>query len=203
MQLRILKTKLVWPFRRLNISTTEFATLQAIMFFDPDTEGLDAASQRNVYAEQKKMITALQKHIHANHELSKADERYASILLRIPIIRKVAAKKNESLQIIDMFNLFSLNTLVRETALGIRKSSSTPISASPLLEPKTEIITSTSIGCEDMTYISTNMSPIMFGTGIGNGLAPTSEHSPSDQHPPISPTRLPVSPNRVAQSFLA
>ncbi|KAI1720871.1 zinc finger, c4 type (two domains) domain-containing protein [Ditylenchus destructor] len=189
------------PFRRLNISTTEFATLQAIMFFDPDTEGLDAASQRNIYAEQKKMITALQKHIHANHEPAKADERYASILLRIPIIRKVAAKKNESLQIIDMFNLFSLNTLVRETALGIRKSSSTPICASPLLEPKTEIITSTSISGEGMSYISTSMSPIMFG--IGNGLAPTSEKSPSDERPPIGSSRLPVSPNRLAQSFLA
>uniref|UniRef100_A0AC34GWF4 NR LBD domain-containing protein n=1 Tax=Panagrolaimus sp. ES5 TaxID=591445 RepID=A0AC34GWF4_9BILA len=68
------------PFRRLKITTTEFATLQAIMFFDPDTDGLDSASQRN----------------------------------------KVAAKKNESLQIIDMFNLFSLSNLVKETTLGIR-----------------------------------------------------------------------------------
>jgi glycosylphosphatidylinositol transamidase (GPIT) subunit GPI8 len=34
--------------------------------------------------------------------------------------QKVAAKKNESLQIIDMFNLFTLNSLVKETALGIR-----------------------------------------------------------------------------------
>lgn len=89
------------PFRRLNISTTEFATLQAIMFFDPgikfnfesifngflDTEGLDAASQRNVYAEQKKMIIALYKHIYKNYEPNKAEERYASILLRIPTIR--------------------------------------------------------------------------------------------------------------------
>uniref|UniRef100_A0A915CV56 NR LBD domain-containing protein n=1 Tax=Ditylenchus dipsaci TaxID=166011 RepID=A0A915CV56_9BILA len=116
------------PFRRLNISTTEFATLQAVMFFDPDTEGLDSASQRNVYAEQKKMIMALYKHISQNHESSKAEDRYASILLRIPTIRKVAAKKNESLQIIDMFNLFSLNTLVKETALGIRNTSNTPVS---------------------------------------------------------------------------
>ena len=47
------------PFRRLNITTTEFAALQAIMFFDPDTDGLDAASQRNVAAEQKKFLGAL------------------------------------------------------------------------------------------------------------------------------------------------
>jgi hypothetical protein len=110
------------PFRKLNITTTEFATLQAIMFFDPDTEGLDAASQRNVDAEQKKYLTALYKHVSSNYSEPMASERYASILLRIPIIRKVAAKKNQSLEIIDMFNLFTLNSLVKETALGIRQT---------------------------------------------------------------------------------
>uniref|UniRef100_F1KTV7 Nuclear hormone receptor family member nhr-47 n=1 Tax=Ascaris suum TaxID=6253 RepID=F1KTV7_ASCSU len=113
------------PFRRLNISTTEFATLQAIMFFDPDTDGLDSASQRNVAAEQKKLLTALYKHICMHYEPTDASDRYAAILLRIPTIRKVAAKKNESLQIIDMFNLFSLNSLVKETALGIRSPNAT------------------------------------------------------------------------------
>ncbi|KAL3104240.1 hypothetical protein niasHS_002267 [Heterodera schachtii] len=108
------------PFRKLNISTTEFAVLQAIMFFDPDTEGLDAASQRNVCAEQKKMICAFYSHICQYHEASEAEKRFSSILLRIPMIRKVAAKKNESLQIIDLFNLFNLNTLVKETTLGIK-----------------------------------------------------------------------------------
>ncbi|TKR58594.1 hypothetical protein L596_030019 [Steinernema carpocapsae] len=116
------------PFRQLNISTTEFATLQAIMFFDPDTDGLDSASQRNITAEQKKLLMALYKHIHANYELQDASERFAAILLRIPTIRKVAAKKNESLQIIDMFNLFSLNSLVKETVVGIR-SPNAPIPA--------------------------------------------------------------------------
>ncbi|GMR58981.1 hypothetical protein PMAYCL1PPCAC_29176, partial [Pristionchus mayeri] len=107
------------PFRRLKISTTEFATLQAIMFFDPDTDGLDSASQRNVAAEQKKLMAALSKHINRLYG-SSGNERFANILLRIPTIRKVAAKKNESLQIIDMFNLFRLNALVRETTLGIK-----------------------------------------------------------------------------------
>ncbi|KAF8386786.1 nhr-47 [Pristionchus pacificus] len=107
------------PFRRLKISTTEFATLQAIMFFDPDTDGLDSASQRNVAAEQKKLMAALSKHINRLYGTS-GNERFANILLRIPTIRKVAAKKNESLQIIDMFNLFRLNSLVRETTLGIK-----------------------------------------------------------------------------------
>ncbi|KAK6754076.1 hypothetical protein RB195_013216 [Necator americanus] len=115
------------PFRQLNISTTEFAALQAIMFFDPDTEGIDSASQRNVAAEQKKLLTALHRHIQRNYKGTLADERYANILLRIPTIRKVAAKKNESLQMIDMLNLFALNSLVKETALGVRSScSSTP-----------------------------------------------------------------------------
>jgi hypothetical protein len=70
------------------------------MFFDPDTEGLDAASQRNVCAEQKKMIAAFYSHICQFHEPEEAENRFSSILLRIPMIRKVAAKKNESLQII-------------------------------------------------------------------------------------------------------
>ncbi|VDD91837.1 unnamed protein product [Enterobius vermicularis] len=108
------------PFRRLNISTTEFAVLQAIMFFDPDTDGLDSASQRNVTAEQKKLLAALYRYICAHYEASEADGRYAAILLCIPTIRKVAAKKNESLQIIDMFKIFELNSLLKETALGIR-----------------------------------------------------------------------------------
>ncbi|KJH49942.1 zinc finger, C4 type [Dictyocaulus viviparus] len=113
------------PFRQLNISTTEFATLQAIMFFDPDTDGIDSASQRNVAAEQKKLLTALHRHIQTHYSGSLVDERYANILLRIPSIRKVAAKKNESLQMIDMLNLFALNSLVKETALGVRSSTPT------------------------------------------------------------------------------
>uniref|UniRef100_A0A183C457 NR LBD domain-containing protein n=1 Tax=Globodera pallida TaxID=36090 RepID=A0A183C457_GLOPA len=112
------------PFRKLNISTTEFAALQAIMFFDPDTEGLDAASQRNVSAEQKKMICAFYSHICQFHEANEAEKRFSAILLRIPMIRKVAAKKNESLQIIDLFNLFTLNTLVKETTLGFKGGNS-------------------------------------------------------------------------------
>lgn len=115
------------PFRKLNISTTEFAVLQAIMFFDPDTENIDAASQRNVAAEQKKFLEALYTYISKNYDSSIANDRYASIILRIPTIRKVAAKKNESLQIIDMFNLFSLNSLVKETALGIGRKSKTEL----------------------------------------------------------------------------
>uniref|UniRef100_A0A0N5AJV3 Nuclear receptor n=1 Tax=Syphacia muris TaxID=451379 RepID=A0A0N5AJV3_9BILA len=108
------------PFRRLNISTTEFAVLQAIMFFDPDTKGLDSASQRNVIAEQKKLLAALYRYICAHYNPIEADDRYAAILLCIPTIRKVAAKKNESLQIIDLLKIFELNSLLKETALGIR-----------------------------------------------------------------------------------
>ncbi|CAJ0946486.1 unnamed protein product, partial [Mesorhabditis belari] len=113
------------PFRQLNISTTEFAVLQAIMFFDPDTEGLDAASQRNVNAEQRKHIAALHRYVTSNYGADSAHDRFTNILLRIPTIRKVAAKKNESLQIIDLFNLFTLNSLVKET-VGIRSNTATP-----------------------------------------------------------------------------
>lgn len=69
-----------------------------------DTEGLDAASQRNVCAEQKKMICAFYSHICQHNEPAEAEKRFSAILLRIPMIRKVAAKKNESLQIIGLFN---------------------------------------------------------------------------------------------------
>lgn len=106
------------PFRAMVFSTTEFATLQAIMFFDSDTEGLDSASQRNVYAEQKKFISALYSYLYQNNSKKKADERFSAIILRIPMIRKVAAKKNESLRIIDLFSSNS-NSLVKETTLGI------------------------------------------------------------------------------------
>lgn len=133
------------PFRQLNISTTEFATLQAIMFFDPDTDGIDSASQRNVAAEQKRLLTALHKHISRTYHPKDADERYADILLRIPTIRKVAAKKNESLQMIDMLNLFAINSLVRETALGIRPSNSN----TPLLGTSASTCSGGSGGCSN------------------------------------------------------
>ncbi|CAI5453561.1 unnamed protein product [Caenorhabditis angaria] len=111
------------PFRQLNFSTTEFALLQAIMFFDPDTEGLDSASQRNVIAEQKKLLAVLFKHIQKGYNLEAANERYASILLRIPSIRRAAAKKNESLQVLDMLQMHEMNSLVKETSLGPRPTS--------------------------------------------------------------------------------
>jgi hypothetical protein len=63
---------------------------------------LDAASQRNVCAEQKKMISSIYSHICQYHEPAEAEKRFSAIILRIPMIRKVAAKKNESLQIIGL-----------------------------------------------------------------------------------------------------
>lgn len=110
------------PFRQLNFSTTEFALLQAIMFFDPDTEGLDSASQRNVIAEQKKLLAVLFRHLQKAYNCHAANERYASIILRMPSIRRAAAKKNESLQVLDMLQLHEMNSLVKETSLGVRPS---------------------------------------------------------------------------------
>ncbi|EGT47166.1 CBN-NHR-47 protein [Caenorhabditis brenneri] len=111
------------PFRQLNFSTTEFALLQAIMFFDPDTEGLDSASQRNVIAEQKKLLAVLFRHLQKAYNINAAHERYAAIILRMPSIRRAAAKKNESLQVLDMLQLHEMNSLVKETSLGVRPSS--------------------------------------------------------------------------------
>uniref|UniRef100_A0A914XGM3 Uncharacterized protein n=1 Tax=Plectus sambesii TaxID=2011161 RepID=A0A914XGM3_9BILA len=108
------------PFRQLKVTVTELAALQAIMFFDPDTEGLDSASQRNVSAEQKRVLVSLYRQLSIRYDPSETAERYASLLLRVPTIRKVAAKNNESYQILDMFKLFTINPLVRETALGVR-----------------------------------------------------------------------------------
>ncbi|PAV65549.1 hypothetical protein WR25_00828 [Diploscapter pachys] len=114
------------PFRQLNISTTEFAALQTIMFFDPSTEGLDAASQRNVAAEQKKVLATLFRHLQKTYNPNDANDRYASILLRVPTIRRAAAKKNESLQVLDMLKMHEINLLVKETSLGIRPASTNP-----------------------------------------------------------------------------
>lgn len=111
------------PFRQLNFSTTEFALLQAIMFFDPDTEGLDSASQRNVIAEQKKLLAVLFRHLQKAYNSHAAHERYAAIILRMPSIRRAAAKKNESLQVLDMLQMHEMNSLVKETSLGVRPSS--------------------------------------------------------------------------------
>lgn len=54
----------------------------------------------------------------------KMDQDTALLTLEYDFFQKVAAKKNESLRIIDMFNLFTLNTLVKETTLGIRSTPS-------------------------------------------------------------------------------
>lgn len=52
-----------------------------------DTEGLDAASQRNIEAEQQRLLTALHRHLQKHYSGIEANERYANILLRIPTIR--------------------------------------------------------------------------------------------------------------------
>ncbi|CAD6186885.1 unnamed protein product [Caenorhabditis auriculariae] len=111
------------PARLLNFSTTEFALLQAVMFFDPDTDGLDSASQRNVIAEQKKLLGVLFRHLQKIYSPSDANDRYSAILLRIPSIRRAAAKKNESLQVLDMLQMHVMNSLVKETSLGPRPTS--------------------------------------------------------------------------------
>uniref|UniRef100_A0A0N4Z105 Nuclear receptor n=1 Tax=Parastrongyloides trichosuri TaxID=131310 RepID=A0A0N4Z105_PARTI len=106
------------PFRRINITTTEFAILQSIMLFDPDTNNLGYASQRNIMAEQKKHINTLLFYIskcYVNEDV--VNERFADIILRIPTIRKVAIKVSESLEFTDMFNCYKISSIVKETSL--------------------------------------------------------------------------------------
>lgn len=106
------------PFRRLRITTTEFAILQSIMLFDPDINGLGFASQRNVMAEQKKHINTLFYYI-SKCFLNEEDvnQRFGDIILRIPTIRKVATKISESLEITDMFQCYEISSIVKETSM--------------------------------------------------------------------------------------
>uniref|UniRef100_A0A0N5B2T5 Nuclear Hormone Receptor family n=1 Tax=Strongyloides papillosus TaxID=174720 RepID=A0A0N5B2T5_STREA len=106
------------PFRKLKITTTEFAILQSIMLFDPDTVNLGFASQRNIMAEQKKHINTLLYYIskcYADEDV--ANQRFGDIILRIPTIRKVAIKISESLEFTDMFQCYKISSIVKETSM--------------------------------------------------------------------------------------
>lgn len=106
------------PFRCLRITTTEFAILQAIMLFDPDTNGLGFASQRNVIAEQKKNINTLFYYISKSFlNEEEVNQRFGDIILRIPTIRRVAIKISESLEFSDMFQCYQISSIVKETSM--------------------------------------------------------------------------------------
>lgn len=75
-----------------------------------DTDGLDSASQRNVAAEQKKLMMALFKHVHRLYGAD-AYDRFANILLRIPTIR---VQFFSSFRKIDFFVVTKLRKTVRK-----------------------------------------------------------------------------------------
>ncbi|MFH4975044.1 hypothetical protein AB6A40_001753 [Gnathostoma spinigerum] len=102
------------PIRRMRMTKIEYVLLQAIILFDPDCLSLSSVGMNYVGAERRKLLHSLHNYLGSQMDALESAHRFASLLLRISSIQKVAAFKRETLCTIETFNLMSPHPLTME-----------------------------------------------------------------------------------------
>lgn len=102
------------PIRRMRMTRVEYVLLQAIILFDPECLSLSESAINLIGAERQKLLHSLRKHLNSQADQIESAHRFASLLLRISNVQKVAAFKRETLCTIETFNLMSPHPLTME-----------------------------------------------------------------------------------------
>uniref|UniRef100_A0A914CMT2 Uncharacterized protein n=1 Tax=Acrobeloides nanus TaxID=290746 RepID=A0A914CMT2_9BILA len=103
------------PIRRMRMNEIEYVLLQAIMLFDPECLSLSEIGTTIISQKRTALLESLRKHVDSTTENKmESAYRFATILLRISNVQKVAAFKRETLCTIETFNLMSPHPLTME-----------------------------------------------------------------------------------------
>uniref|UniRef100_F1L8V8 Nuclear hormone receptor family member nhr-1 n=1 Tax=Ascaris suum TaxID=6253 RepID=F1L8V8_ASCSU len=103
------------PIRRMRMTRIEYVLLQAIILFDPECLSLSEQAINTIGVERQNLLHSLRNHLNSQFaDQAESAHRFASLLLRISNVQKVAAFKRETLCTIETFNLMSPHPLTME-----------------------------------------------------------------------------------------
>ncbi|KAK3745061.1 hypothetical protein QZH41_014557 [Actinostola sp. cb2023] len=102
------------PMRQLNIDDTEYACLKAIVFFNPDAKGL--GDPQKIKALRFEIQTTLEDYI-SDHQYNSRG-KFGEMLLILPTLQNIALQLTEQLQILKLFGVAKVDSLLQEMLLG-------------------------------------------------------------------------------------
>uniref|UniRef100_A0A8C9R0M5 Hepatocyte nuclear factor 4-alpha-like n=1 Tax=Scleropages formosus TaxID=113540 RepID=A0A8C9R0M5_SCLFO len=106
--------ELVLPFQELQIDDHEYACLKAIIFFDPDAKGL--SNPGKIKQLRYQMQTSLEDYINDRQYDSRG--RFGELLLLLPALQSITWQMVEQLQVVKLFGLAKIDSLLQEMLLG-------------------------------------------------------------------------------------
>ncbi|XP_023211453.1 hepatocyte nuclear factor 4-gamma-like [Centruroides sculpturatus] len=106
--------ELVNVFREIEIDNSEFACLKAIVFFDPNANGLNDIKKVKVIRQQ--ILSNLEDYINDRQYDSRG--RLGKILLTLPSLHSITMQMKEQLQAVKLIGLPNDDRLIQELLLG-------------------------------------------------------------------------------------
>ncbi|MBN3305004.1 HNF4G factor, partial [Amia calva] len=106
--------ELVVPFQEIQIDDNEYASLKAIVFFDPDAKSLSDPSKIKSMRYQVQM--SLEDYINDRQYDSRG--RFGELLLLLPTLQSITWQMIEQLQFVKLFGMAKIDNLLQEMLLG-------------------------------------------------------------------------------------
>ncbi|KAK6036444.1 hypothetical protein COOONC_26051 [Cooperia oncophora] len=105
------------PFRRLQLSVSEFATFKAALFFNPDALDLSSQAKPHVYEERNRYLSALFTCITNKLGMAAGVQKYGSLLMMTASIQNILAQNEENMQVMELFKNWEVDPFVKELCM--------------------------------------------------------------------------------------
>uniref|UniRef100_A0A915CXA8 Uncharacterized protein n=1 Tax=Ditylenchus dipsaci TaxID=166011 RepID=A0A915CXA8_9BILA len=100
-----IQNELLTPVRRLNLSTTDFVSLKAILLINPDISGLCPTSRQRLQDSRDSILKAFLSHLSTSNGHVSAALQLSSLLLLLPALQQVSQKVCEHASLGAIFGL--------------------------------------------------------------------------------------------------
>ncbi|EFP05063.1 CRE-NHR-1 protein [Caenorhabditis remanei] len=105
------------PFRKLQLSVSEFATFKAALFFNPDALDLSPSAKQEVFEERNKYLGALFTCITQKIGIPTGVQKYGSLLMMTASIQNILAQNEENMQVMELFKNWEVDPFVKELCM--------------------------------------------------------------------------------------
>ncbi|XP_041101869.1 hepatocyte nuclear factor 4-gamma-like isoform X2 [Polyodon spathula] len=106
--------ELVVPFQEIQIDDNEYASLKAIVFFDPDARGLNDSSK--IKSMRYQVQISLEDYINDRQYDSRG--RFGELLLLLPTLQSITWQMIEQIQFVKLVGMAKIDNLIQEMLLS-------------------------------------------------------------------------------------
>ncbi|MGH0124967.1 UNVERIFIED_CONTAM: hypothetical protein FKN15_005518 [Acipenser sinensis] len=106
--------ELVVPFQEYQIDDNEYASLKAIVFFDPEAKGLNDSSK--IKSMRYQVQISLEDYINDRQYDSRG--RFGELLLLLPTLQSITWQMIEQIQFVKLFGMAKIDNLLQEMLLS-------------------------------------------------------------------------------------